>query len=105
MQLTKEVQALFKKVRTQLGAPIRRIELDDNQMCDLLEVALGDYAEIVQNWVVEQNWLNLMGDKKLITNPQDLAYAMSIRNLDFSRDFSFWFSKEVGLQQRGTNGN
>ena len=31
----------------------------------------------------------------------DMAYALSVRTLDMSKDFSYWFSKEAGLQQRG----
>ena len=102
MVITNDIKKLFKKVRTMLGAPIRRVELDDNQMCDLLEVAIGNYSEIVQNWIIEFNWLNLMNDKTLLSNPQEMAYAFSVRNLDFSKDWSYWFSKEVGLQQRGS---
>lgn len=101
MTITPEIQKLFKTVRTKLGAPVRAVQLTDNQLCDLLEVAIGDYAEKVQNWVIESQWLNLMGDKTLLSNPSDVAYALTIRTMDWSRDFSYWFSREVGLQQRG----
>ena len=30
-----------------------------------------------------------------------MTYALSLRTLDISKDFSNWFSKEVGLQQEG----
>ena len=102
MQITNELQNLFRIVRTKLGAGIRIVQLEDEQLCDLLEVAVGDYAEKVQNWVIESQWLNMMGNNSLITNPADLAFALSTRTLDWSRDWSEWFSKEVGLQQRGT---
>ncbi len=101
MIITEEIKDLFHKVRVKLGYPIRPIQLDDNQLCALLEVAVGDYAEKVQNWVIQYNWLNLMGNNKLFSNPQELVYAMTTKNLDFSKDYSYWFSKEVGLQQRG----
>jgi len=101
MTITPEIQKLFKTVRTKLGAPVRAVQLTDNQLCDLLEVAIGDYAEKVQNWVIESQWLNLMGNKTLLSNPSDVAYALTIRTMDWSRDFSYWFSREVGLQQRG----
>ena len=42
-----------------------------------------------------------MGNKTLLSNPSDVAYALTIRTMDWSRDFSYWFSREVGLQQRG----
>lgn len=102
MNITPEIQKLFKKVRTKLGAPIRTIQLDDNQLCDLLDVAIGDYSEKVQNWVIKSQWMNLMGNKTLLSNPSEVAYALTVRTMDWSRDFSYWFSREVGLQQRGS---
>ena len=102
MQITDELKDLFRVIRSMLGSPIRPVQLEDNQLCDLLEVAVGDYAAYVQNWVIESQWLNMMGNNKLITNPNELAFALSTRTLDWSRDWSQWFSKEVGLQQRGT---
>lgn len=103
MELTDEVKHLFHLVRVQLGAPIRRIELDDDQLCALLEVAIGDYAEKVQNWVLMCNWLNIQNQKAVtFENASDYAYAMTIRTFEWSRSYSEWFSKEVGLQQRGS---
>lgn len=102
MIITDELKELFKVVRTKLGSPIRIVQLEDEQLCDLLSVAVGDYASYVQNWVIESQWLNMMGNNSLIDNPADLAFALSTRTLDWSRDWSEWFSKEVGLQQRGT---
>ena len=102
MQITEELRDLFRIVRTKIGAPIRVVQLEDEQLCDLLQVAVGDYASYVQNWVIESQWLNMMGNNTLINNPADLAFALSTRTLDWSRDWSEWFSKEVGLQQRGT---
>ena len=88
MVITDELKALFKVVRTKLGAPIRAVQLEDNQLCDLLEVAIGDYAEKVQNFVIESQWLNLMGNKTLLTNPSEVAYALTVRTMDWSRDYS-----------------
>lgn len=103
MELTQEIKDLFNIVRVKLGAPIRPIQLSDEQLCGLLEVAIGDYAEKVQNWIIQANWLNFNGQKiNFLSSPQDLAYAFTTRQLDFSKDYSYWFSKEVGLQQRGS---
>lgn len=102
MTITDELKHLFKLVRTKLGAPIRRVELEDEQLCDLLEMCVGDYAAYVQNWVIESQWLNMMGNNQLLKNPSELAFALSTRTLDWARDWSEYFSKEVGLQQRGT---
>lgn len=103
MILTEEVKHLFHLVRVALGSPIRSIELTDDQLCALLEIAIGDYAEKVQNWVLETQWLNVQG-KNIIQfqNPNELAYAMTVRTMDWSRNYSYWFSREIGLQQRGS---
>jgi hypothetical protein len=97
-KITEEVQDLFRKCRSALGAPMMEVELLDVQLCDLLEMSVEDYAERVQNWIIENNWATLYG--KDLTNI-DLAYALSVRTLDLSRDFSYWFSRDAGLQQRG----
>ena len=103
MILTEEVKHLFHLVRVALGAPIRSIELTDDQLCALLEIAIGDYAEKVQNWVLETQWLNVQGKNTIqFQNPNELAYAMTVRTMDWSRNYSYWFSREVGLQQRGS---
>ena len=102
MELSQEVKDLFKLTRHLLGAPIRPVQLEDEQLCDLLKVAIGDYSEKVQNWVIETQWLNVQNkDRFQFQNANELAYAMTIRTMDWSRDYSYWFSREVGLQQRG----
>ena len=98
MKITDEISTLFRRLRSELGAPITDVELTDEQLCDLLEMSIEDYTEKVQNWVIENNWANFYG--KNLSN-SDLAYALSIRTLDLSKDYSYWFSKDVGLQQRG----
>lgn len=102
MVLSEEVKHLFKLVRTTMGSGIRIVQLEDEQLCDLLEIAIGDYAEKVQNWVIETQWLNLQNTSQIqFQNANELAYAMTVRTMDWSRDYSYWFSREVGLQQRG----
>ena len=96
--IDEEKQHLFKIVRSKLSGGIRKIEITDDALCDLLEISVGDYAEKVQNFVIESNWASLYG--KNITNT-DLAYAMSVRTFDITRDYSDWFSKSVGLQAHG----
>jgi len=101
MIITDKVKDLFKIAKTKLGAPIRSVQLTDDQMCDLLKVAIGDYAEVVQNWVIESQWINTQGSQMMLKDPSQAAYALTIRTLDWSKDYSYWFSREVGLQQRG----
>lgn len=98
MKMTEEVAALFRRWRSDVGAPIMEVEVTDEMLCNELEMAVEDYAERVQNWIIETQWANLSG--KNLSN-MDLAYALSVRTIDLARDFSYWFSKEAGLQQRG----
>lgn len=97
-KLTEEIKDLFYRIRIELGAPVRTVQLTDEQMCGLLNTCMEDYAEKVQNWLIENQWMNLYG--KNITST-DMAYAMSVRTFDMAQDYSYYFSKEVGLQQRG----
>ena len=97
-KITPEIEALYRKCRSALGAPLVEVELTDAQLCDLLELAIEDYAEKVQNWLIETQWATLYG--KNVSNT-DMAFALSVRTLDMAKDFGYWFSKEVGLQQRG----
>ena len=100
--IDKEKEDLFRQVRVKLGASVRKIELTDDMLCDLLEIAIGDYAQVVQNFIIESNWAALFGKKTgLQLSNQELAFAMSMRSLDLSKDYSQWFSKQVGLQQQG----
>ena len=103
MVLDKEKEKLFKQVRTALGAPIRKVELTDEQLCDLLELAIGDYAQVVQNFIIESNWATLFGKKTgLEMSNHEIAFALSMRTLDMTKDYASWFSKQVGLQQHGS---
>jgi hypothetical protein len=95
---TDEIARLFKRVRALLGAGVRSVELPDDTLCALLDVAIEDYAEVVQGWLVETQWMSLYG--KDVTK-DDIAFALSTRTLDMSKNYGWWFSKEVGLQQSG----
>ena len=89
---------LFKKVRVLIGGGVRTVELSDEVLCDLLDTVVGDYAEKVHNFLIETQWMSLQG--KHISRT-DFAFALSTRTFDMSKDYSFWFSKNVGLQQEG----
>ena len=50
--ISEEKKALFNKVRSELGAPVRKVELTDDQLCDLLDNAVQDYAERAYSFIV-----------------------------------------------------
>lgn len=96
--MDKEIEKLFKQIRRKLGCDTRKVELSDDTMCDMLSYAIGDYANYVQNFIIENNWATLYG--KNLSNT-DIAFGLSVRTLDITKDYSTWFSKEVGLQNSG----
>lgn len=97
-RVTEEVKDLFKKVRTAIGGGVRTVELSDDALCNLLEMCVEDYAEKVHSFLIETQWASLNGKNISRT---DFAFALSTRTFDMSKDYSYWFSKQVGLQQEG----
>lgn len=98
-KITDEVKALFNRVRNILGAPVRAVELTDDILCSLLQTAIEDYGERTLNEVIANNWMGFYG--KNINNSKELAFAFMARSLDLSKQYSYWFSKQVSLQQEG----
>ena len=98
-KITDEVREMFNQVRSLLGAPVVSVELTDKQLCDFLQVAIGDYASRVQTEVIMNNWIGFYG--KNIANSKELTMAFMTRSLDLTKEYSYWFSKQVGLQQEG----
>ena len=93
-----EKDRLFRVVRTQLGAPVRKVELPDDDLLTLLEISIEDYAEYVQNWLIDNQWSSFLGHN---IDTVDMAFAISTRSLDFETKFTYAYSKQVGLQARG----
>jgi hypothetical protein len=95
---TDEKNKLFRQFRHSLGAPIRQIELTDEQLCTLLEIAIEDYAQYVQEWLIEHQWQSLLGQN---IDTIDMAFALSVRSFDFMTQYTYAYSKQVGLQAHG----
>ncbi|MBP5457739.1 MAG: hypothetical protein J6Y37_14700 [Paludibacteraceae bacterium] len=98
MVLSDDIREMFDDIRKFLGCDVRKVELTDEEMCSLLRLSIGDYTVYVQKYVIKNNWAQLYG--KNSTNI-DLAFSLSMRSLDMTKDYSDWFSKQVGLQQHG----
>lgn len=99
MNITKDERAkIFRQFRHSVGAPIRQIEVEDEQLCTLLEIAIEDYAQYVQEWLVEHQWQSLLG---VNVDTTDMAFALSVRSFDFITQYTYAYSKKVGLQSNG----
>lgn len=93
-----EKQKLFRQVKHRLGAPLRKVELDDEQMCTLLEIAIEDHSSYINEWLIETQWSSLDG---INLDTADLTKALTTRGLGYEDSFTYAYSKIVGLQARG----
>jgi hypothetical protein len=95
---TQEREKIFRQFKHSVGAPIRQVELTDEQLCTLLEIAIEDYNQIVQDWLIEHQWQSLLG--KNVTT-LDMTFALSYRSFDAVTQATYAYSKQVGLQSNG----
>jgi len=93
-----ERSKLYTKVRHLLGAPLRSVELEDEQMDTLLEFSIDEYSQYVQDWLIESQWTALYN---LNLDTQSLTKAFTTRSLDYETRYTYAYSKIVGLQAGG----
>ncbi len=89
---------LYKRIRNLLGAPLRGVELEDEMMDSLLELSIQDYSQHVNDWLIESQWSSLYG---LNLDEQSLTKAFTTRSLDWETQYTYAYSKIVGLQAGG----
>ena len=90
--------ALYTRIRHLLGAPLRSVELEDEQFDSLLQLSIDDYAQYVLDWLIEAQWTSLYG---LNMETQSVANALITRSLDWETKYTYAYSKIVGLQNSG----
>lgn len=95
---TEERDKLFRQFKHSMGAPLRQIEIKDETLCSLLEIAIEDYTQYVQEWLIEFQWQSLLGQN---ISTIDMAFALSVRSIDFVTQYTYAYSKQVGLQIHG----
>ena len=89
---------LFTQVKHLLGAPLRGVELEDEMLDTALEIAILDYGQYVQDWLIENQWSSIYGQDMDVIS---LTNAFLTRDLDFETSFTYAYSKIVGLQAGG----
>ena len=87
-----ERSKLYTRIRHLLGAPLRSVELEDEQMDTLLEFSIDDYSQYIQDWLIESQWSNLWG---LNVETQSLAKAFISKSLDYETRYTYAYSKIV----------
>jgi hypothetical protein len=88
---------LFRQFRHSVGALLDKLKLR-TKCCTLLEMSIEDYAQYVQEWLVEHQWQSLLGQN---VDSTDMAFALSVRGFDFTTQYTYAYSKQVGLQTNG----
>jgi hypothetical protein len=93
-----EKDKLFTQVLHLLGMPVRGIELTEEQMDTFLELSISEYEQYVNDWLIESQWSALIG---LDVDTQSLSRAFTTRSLDYETQYTYAYSKIVGLQAGG----
>jgi len=91
-------ERLFTQVLHLLGLPVRGVELTEEQMDSFLELSISEYAQYVNDWLIESQWASLAG---IDMDTQSLTRAFTTRSLDYMTQYSHAYSKIVGLQAGG----
>ena len=93
-----EKEKLYSQVFHLLGMPVRGIELTEEQMDTFIEFSISEYEQYVSDWLIESQWSALAG---LDVDTQSLTRAFTTRSLDYETQYTYSYSKIVGLQANG----
>lgn len=93
-----EKEKLFTQVLHVLGLPVRGVELAEEQLSTFLELSMSEYEQYVSDWLIESQWSALVG---LDVDTQSLTRAFTTRSLDYETQYTYAYSKIVGLQANG----
>ena len=93
-----ERSKIYTRIKHLLGAPLRSVEVTDEMMDSLMELSIQDYEQYVLNWLIDSQWVNLVN---LNMTEKSVAKALITRTMDFEQQFSYSYSKIVGLQAEG----
>jgi hypothetical protein len=88
---------LFLQVKHVLGYPLRPFELKDEMMDSYLEMSIEDYSSLINNWLIQQQWVALEG---MSPEASDFLSAYTNKSNHYMEAFTYGYSKQVGL---GTN--
>lgn len=94
---TVDKNKLYLHVKHELGYPLRPFEIMDEMMDSYFEMVVEDYSSIVNNWLIEQQWVSLEGMSK---ENGDFLAAFANKSNHYMESFTYAYSKQVGL---GTN--
>ena len=93
-----ERSKIYTRIKHLLGAPLRSVEIEDEMMDSLMELSIQDYEQYIQQWLIDSQWVNLVN---LNMSEKSVANALITRTMDFEQQFTYSYSKIVGLQSSG----
>lgn len=93
-----EKDKLYTQALHLLGMPVRGVELTEEQMDTFFELSISEYEQYVQDWLIESQWSSLAN---LNVDTQSLSRAFTTRSLDYETQYTYSYSKIVGLQAGG----
>jgi len=93
-----ERSELYTRLRHLLGAPLRSVELEDEQLDSLLQLSIDDYSQYIQDWLIESQWTSLYN---LNLDEQSLSKAFITKSMNYEERYTYAYSKIVGLQTGG----
>jgi hypothetical protein len=94
---TADKNKLYLQIKHLLGFPLRPFELKDEMLDSYLEIAIEDYSSLINNWLIQQQWVHLEGMSK---EAGDFLSAYTTKSNHYMEAFTYAYSKQVGL---GTN--
>lgn len=94
---TVDKNKLYLHVKHELGFPLRPFEIKDEMMDSYLEMVIEDYSSILNDWLIQQQWIGLEGLDK---ENSDFISAYTTKSNKYMESFTYAYSKQVGL---GTN--
>jgi len=94
-----EKDILFAQVRTMLGQSMRAVELSDDDLDVLLTVSIEEYSACLNEWLIQQQWTSLQNQDMDTSN---LLAALTTKNLNFEKSFSYAYSKQAGQGAGGS---
>lgn len=95
-----EKDKLYSQILHLLGMPVRGVELTEEQMDTFLEFSINEYEQLVSDWLIESQWSSLQG---LDVDTQSLTRAFTTRDMNFENQYTYAYSKIVGLQAGGNS--
>jgi len=95
---SKERDRLYKKVRIELGGETIGVEVKDSELDILLDNAIEDYSKYLNDWLVAQKWGELQNTP---IDKSDFVYNFMVKSLEWEKDFTNAYSKQVELASNG----